>query len=98
MILAPLAEKLSSFSSADTVFASDLENALRYSLFTEIPLQESPMNRRRVAALTTFLGAVFNFAPVDRNVKMMVMSLREWISGQEEIATDDFVDKVTTRP
>ena len=80
----------------DVVYVSDIENAVRYSLFTEVPLQRSPMNRRRLEALTSFLDVIFHYAPVDRDIRMMVMSLRGWIVQQQggEIPTDAFAQKV----
>ena len=86
---------LSSSSDADAVYAVDLEKAIEYAIFNEIPTQNI-LDSDRINTLYNFFGVIVKYAPVRQEIKQFLVSLREWPVQQNlrNIDSEDFTDKV----
>ena len=79
----------------DVVHASDLERAIEYAVFNEIPTQ-NVLDSDRINTLYNFFGVIAKYAPVRKEIKQFLVSLREWPVQQKlrNIDSEDFTDKV----
>ena len=77
------------------VYATDLEKAIEYAVFNEIPTQ-NVMDTDRINALYNLFGAIVKYAPVREEIKQFLVSLREWPIQQKlrNIESEDFSEKV----
>ncbi|KAJ6643032.1 Sulfhydryl oxidase 1 [Pseudolycoriella hygida] len=68
----------------DVVFQADLEKALRYTLFHEIPKFNEIVGERKVA-LERYISVIYRYSPLGQNGKRFLQALREYVIESDEI-------------
>lgn len=73
----------------NTVYVDDLNMALRYSLFHEIPLK-STITGDKMAALRQYIGVLNRFYPYDDDTRQFLLTVARELPAYERITGHDF--------
>jgi hypothetical protein len=72
------------------IFRADIEQAVRYSLFHEIPIA-AVLDGERLVALRRLLHVLLKYFPFNEEGKALITKVNDFINqGQDEIKTEDY--------